>query len=94
MKTNAKRSGSFKNKIALRENAVSQKRWCLVKDDEIYVGTVQRLSEIDHEPEAIVEETRGRDSLDQNRDVDIAIRTDSAAGNRSEDVRRLNFASR
>jgi len=55
MKANANGSGAFKNKIALRQDAVSEKRRRLVENDEIYVGPMQHLSEIGDEPEAVRE---------------------------------------
>jgi len=55
MKANANGSRTFKNKIALGQNAVSEKRRRLVEDDEVYVGPVQRLSEIGDKSEAVRE---------------------------------------
>src|SRR5436189_4660658 len=92
IKTNANRGGSFKNKIALRKNAMSEKRRRLVKDNEVYVGSTQRLAEICHQAQAIGEYPRGRNSPEQNCDVDIAIRAVAPVGNRPANVRRLDFA--
>jgi hypothetical protein len=94
MKANANGSRSFKNKIALGQNAVSEKRLRLVEDNEVYVGPIQRLSEIGDKPEAVREQASGRDSLNQNSDIEIAIRTDSPVGDRPKNISRLNFASR